>query len=260
MAPNRQELGESLHSLNLSLHFQTTTKYPPLIPAPLTTEEATFAVSCDTIVANLLADAQSTHRHNHVATETRGEDEDYWNMPADEDVDYFSAAHVEAMLVKDADRRESANLASSPEARDAATVSVSYWDWSENDVEEEPAYKRPLIDDILMEECICQILSCDNVAAQESRYHSTKKATPTVSSTPCNSMHASHDYYYFPSDEGNEAMIFREEERLQVLFTANIVKNLIRESQGQTVPMNGAVAVDCRTNSEEADECSYWAW
>jgi len=47
----------------------------------------------------------------------------------------------------------------------------------------------------------------------------TKKAV-----VPFNSMHTSHDYFYFPSDESNEAMIFREEERLQVLFTANIVK------------------------------------
>lgn len=245
MAPNRNDLKSSslhsLQSLDLSEQFKATSKYQALIPPAAYSESK-----------------QSTE----VKSVQDSNDLDYWHMPADEDKDYFSIAHLEKMLVQDVEHL--ANQQSKNEYLDTRNSGAgSYWDWSAAK-SEVPISKSALIETIMKEESIRQMLTCDHIGRQETQYHHSKKAMDEVRPDHCNSMHESDSYFYFPPPQEDKNSIInrilKEEESRQILLTENIVKNLA--SQSNFLPpleeSKEAHVSTCR-NSDNLDH-SYWSW
>jgi len=129
MAPNLPE-STSFHSLDLSQHFDASSKF---LPSKFNTStsfasktngrvedeiEARDVVSCDNIVANLLAQKESNSNFIEdsivrpvLTEESKVAEESYWNNPPvsfDETHskrDYFSSDFLEKMLMKDVKRR-----------------------------------------------------------------------------------------------------------------------------------------------------------
>ncbi len=230
--PNRNDLNTSLHSLksiDLGEHFTTTSKYPPLIPPALSSEEAKVAVSCATIESNLVEAAKSLRGSSPQQNETQ-DTVDYWHMPADQDKDYFSSSHLEKMLVQDAELRSVKKEASTRRRTQGPTV--SYWDWSEPK-EEVPPSKNALVEMILKHESIRQMMTCESIAKHEAQHHQSKSPAPQIKPKHCNSMHDSESYFYYPPYEEEKQTIInriiQEEDQRQVLLTENIVENLVSQ-------------------------------
>ena len=263
MAPNRNDLNSSLHSLkslDLSEQFKTNSKYQLLIPPAVSGEEAKIAVSCATIESNIVQAVKSLQAPITQPSETLEDAESYWHVPAEEDMDYFSLAHLEKMLINDAELRiekqQGASL--SPKAQDSRTV--PYWDWSETPTTEEPISKSAMIEMILKGESIRQMLTCESIGKHESqhRHRRSKETAPQIKPTHCNSMYDSDLYFYFPSyQEDKEAIISRillEEGRRQVLLTDTIVENLVSQSAFEETKEEPV------TRNIDGAQNSYWAW
>jgi hypothetical protein len=261
MAPNRNDLNSSLHSLkslDLSEQFKTNSKYQLLIPPAVSGEEAKIAVSCATIESNIVQAVKSLQAPITQPSETLEDAESYWHVPAEEDMDYFSLAHLEKMLINDADLRiekqQGASL--SPKAQDSRTV--PYWDWSETPTKEEPFSKSAMIEMILKGESIRQMLTCESIGKHETQHRRSKETSPQIKPTHCNSMYDSDSYFYFPSyEEDKEAIISRillEEGRRQVLLTDTIVENLVSQSALEETKEEPV------TRNIDGAQNSYWAW
>lgn len=261
MAPNRNDLNSSLHSLkslDLSEQFKTNSKYQLLIPPAVSGEEAKIAVSCATIESNIVQAVKSLQAPITQPSETLEDAESYWHVPAEEDMDYFSLAHLEKMLINDADLRiekqQGASL--SPKAQDSRTV--PYWDWSETPTTEEPISKSAMIEMILKGESIRQMLTCESIGKHETQHRRSKETSPQIKPTHCNSMYDSDSYFYFPSyQEDKEAIISRillEEGRRQVLLTDTIVENLVSQSALEETKEEPV------TRNIDGAQNSYWAW
>jgi hypothetical protein len=261
MAPNRNDLNSSLHSLkslDLSEQFKTNSKYQLLIPPAVSGEEAKIAVSCATIESNIVQAVKSLQAPITQPSETLEDAESYWHVPAEEDMDYFSLAHLEKMLINDADLRiekqQGASL--SPKAQDSRTV--PYWDWSETPTKEEPFSKSAMIEMILKGESIRQMLTCESIGKHETQHRRSKETSPQIKPTHCNSMYDSDSYFYFPSyEEDKEAIISRillEEGRRQVLLTDTIVENLVSQSAFEETKEEPV------TRNIDGAQNSYWAW
>lgn len=198
MAPNLHE-SASFASLDLSQHFELNSKYQPLVAPRLGRDEATRAVSCDTIVANLIDTAHFNEFNMDTADEIAEEEfhecNDYWYMPASKS-DYFSESHVSEMLVKDANRRN-AKTQFEPPTIDAAVA--DYWDWSTD--EKARAQKQ-----LELRQKLQQLLSIRSISSQEV---SCKHATANVvhaASTRCEEAQcSSDDYFYTPSQNEEKA-------------------------------------------------------
>lgn len=204
MAPNLPE-SASFHSLDLSQHFGLTSKYQPLATQPLGEEEAAVAVSCDTIVANLLTEAdlqecdffQDTtvvRRASNEECKTADELESYWYMPS-EKPDYFSAKQLASMAVKDAHRRNQQS-SQSPQSQELDEAVADYWDWSSR----ERAAAKKLLE---QKERNQQMLSCKNIAAQEAQQ--ARQTATTKTNVIRSSQTASDDYFYQPSHDETKA-------------------------------------------------------
>jgi hypothetical protein len=261
MAPNRNDLNSSLHSLkslDLSEQFKTNSKYQLLVPPAVSGEEAKIAVSCATIESNIVQAVKSLQAPITQPSETLEDAESYWHVPAEEDMDYFSLAHLEKMLINDADLRiekqQGASL--SPKAQDSRTV--PYWDWSETPTKEEPFSKSAMIEMILKGESIRQMLTCESIGKHETQHRRSKETSPQIKPTHCNSMYDSDSYFYFPSyEEDKEAIISRillEEGRRQVLLTDTIVENLVSQSAFEETKEEPV------TRNIDGAQNSYWAW
>jgi hypothetical protein len=268
MAPNRNDLNSSLHSLkslDLSEQFKTNSKYQLLVPPAVSGEEAKIAVSCATIESNIvLVQAVKSLQAPPITitqpSETLEDAESYWHVPAEEDMDYFSLAHLEKMLINDAELRieKQQGDSLSPKAQDSRTV--PYWDWSETPTTEEPISKSAMIEMILKGESIRQMLTCESIGKHESqhRHRRSKETAPQIKPTHCNSMYDSDSYFYFPSyQEDKEAIISRillEEGRRQVLLTDTIVENLVSQSALEETKEEPV------TRNIDGAQNSYWAW
>eukprot|EP00979_Chaetoceros_neogracilis_P012176 scaffold3156_cov268-Chaetoceros_neogracile.AAC.7 len=256
MAPNNS-LCASVHSmsaLDLSAHFSS--KYPPLAPVRLSQEEASLAVSCDSIVSNLLADASplgGIDIDNHALIGNK-KDDDYWNMPCDEEPDYFSADYMETMLTHDAKRRSS-----DTNATIAAAGTEMYWDWSENDTEDDVTHKSSLIAKILEEDLIRQMLTSQSVSNNEVQYHGSKDTTtPTIDRDCSPHDHDSFDYFYTPPHEPSREdvidFIMKFERARQAVMTETIVSNLIQQGAVEESEMKIV------SNNDTSCNTNYWEW
>jgi len=217
MAPNLHE-SASFASLDLSQHFELNSKYQPLVAPRLGRDEATRAVSCDTIVANLIDTAHFNEFNmdmgmgmgmdmdaaNEIAEEEFHQCNDYWYMPAQLDAsksDYFSESHVSEMLLKDANRRN-AKTQFEPPTLDAAVA--DYWDWS---IAEKARAQKHLE----LRQKLQQLLSIQSISSQEvvSCKHAHATATASVvhaASTHCEEAQcSSDDYFYTPSQNEEKA-------------------------------------------------------
>jgi integrase/recombinase XerC len=116
----------------LSEQFKTNSKYQLLIPPAVSGEEAKIAVSCATIESNIvLVQAVKSLQAPITITqpsETLEDAESYWHVPAEEDMDYFSLAHLEKMLINDAELRIEKQQASSTINRNLASIR-KYFKW-----------------------------------------------------------------------------------------------------------------------------------
>ena len=251
MAPNRNDLSSSLHSLkslDLSEHFKTTSKYQLLVPPSVLIPPAAVLIPPATSV-----DSKPEETSKPIHTESSNED--YWNMPADEDIDYFSSAHLEKMMVQDADRRKDEEQKTISRGNQAE----SYWDWTENSVTEAVS-NSAMIEYIMKGESIRQMLTCESITNQETQFHRSKKPVDETRPSHCNSSFESHSYFFFPppQEEKHEVIerILKEEASRQVLLTETIVNNIMsqktryEEESKEEVPIsrNSGVAV------------SYWDW
>ena len=263
MAPNRNDLNSSLHSLkslDLSEQFKTNSKYQLLVPPAVSGEEAKIAVSCATIESNIVQAVKSLQAPITITqpSETLEDAESYWHVPAEEDMDYFSLAHLEKMLINDAELRieKQQGDSLSPKAQDSRTV--PYWDWSETPTTEEPISKSAMIEMILKGESIRQMLTCESIGKHETQHRRSKETSPQIKPTHCNSMYDSDSYFYFPSyQEDKEAIISRillEEGRRQVLLTDTIVENLVSQSAFEETKEEPV------TRNIDGAQNSYWAW
>ena len=264
MAPNRNDLNSSLHSLksldlsDLSEQFKTNSKYQLLVPPAVSGEEAKIAVSCATIESNIVQAVKSLQAPITQPSETLEDAESYWHVPAEEDMDYFSLAHLEKMLINDAELRieKQQGDSLSPKAQDSRTV--PYWDWSETPTTEEPISKSAMIEMILKGESIRQMLTCESIGKHETQHRRSKETSPQIKPTHCNSMYDSDSYFYFPSyQEDKEAIISRillEEGRRQVLLTDTIVENLVSQSALEETKEEPV------TRNIDGAQNSYWAW
>jgi len=214
MAPNLHE-SASFASLDLSQHFELNSKYQPLVAPRLGRDEATRAVSCDTIVANLIDTAHFNEFNmdmdmgmdaaNEIAEEEFHESNDYWYMPAHDasKSDYFSESHVSEMLLKDANRRN-AKTQFEPPTLDAAVA--DYWDWS---IAEKARAQKHLE----LRQKLQQLLSIQSISSQEvnscKHAHATASASASVvhaASTHCEEAQcSSDDYFYTPSQNEEKA-------------------------------------------------------
>jgi excinuclease UvrABC ATPase subunit len=259
MAPNRNDLNSSLHalrSLDLSEHFQTTSKYALLVPQTLSSEEAAIAVSCATIESNIVASSKSL---NSASTISNDDAQGYWDMPADEDKDYFSADYLEKMLTNDAARRQEENETETIAPTTSSTE--SYWDWSEeSSAAEEPQSKSSLVEAIMKSERIRLMLTCENIAKYEQTHQETR-SSPQIKPTHCNSMHDSDSYFYQPPYQEEKEVIIsrilREEEQRQVLLTETILKQLVLQRDARSGEESKEEFID--TASGDAN-VSYWEW
>ena len=259
MAPNRNDLNSSLHSLkslDLSEQFKTNSKYQLLIPPAVSGEEAKIAVSCATIESNIVQAVKSLQAPITQPSETLEDTESYWHVPAEEDMDYFSLAHLEKMLINDAELRieKQQGDSLSPKAQDSRTVPY----WSETPTTEEPISKSAMIEMILKGESIRQMLTCESIGKHETQHRRSKETSPQIKPTHCNSMYDSDSYFYFPSyEEDKEAIISRillEEGRRQVLLTDTIVENLVSQSAFEETKEEPV------TRNIDGAQNSYWAW
>jgi len=256
MPPNNS-LCASVHSmsaLDLSAHFSS--KYPPLAPCPLSQEEACFAVSCDSIVSNLLADA-SPLGGNDVECRALADSQqvdDYWTMPADEAPDYFSANYMETMLTHDAQCRSRDTNAPA-----AIKDTDMYWDWCETNAENEVTQNEALITKILEEDRIRQMLMSQSVADNEVQYHRSKDVTvPTIGRDCSPHDHDSFEYFYSPPHEPSREevidYIMKFERARQAVMTDTIIANLLQQGDGEEFRSK-------IVSNDDASSCSsYWEW
>lgn len=208
MAPNLPQSASllSLQSLDLSQHFGQPSKYQPLSSSTISEEEAAAVVSCEAIVANLLAQADlqdcdffpdaATVRPADQECKSAEELESYWYMPS-EKPEYFSAKHLESMAVKDAHRRSSSQI-QGPQSQDLDEAVANYWDWS---VRERAEVQKSLEH----KERIQRLLSSKNIEEQEVRSQASQVQTTTTTNVIHSSQKASDDYFFQPSQDENKA-------------------------------------------------------
>jgi len=272
MAPNLSESSSfhslsslaSLNGLDLSSHV-ITSKYQPLVPPANGQSQEAIATTVPTVVPNFFFlskdEQENTEQVDQDSIEqvdqsnddhgmTSEEVESYWDVPSDEGAGYFSSAYIEENLTKDAQRRAREET----KTNTATDNSEAYWDWTENTQERT---KRALIETILKEEAIRQMLTGDNIVAQEAAYQKSKKEVKQCTGDNTRADCPSHDYFYFPNrGESKKAMIeriLREEKQRQTLLTENIVKNLVRECEEKEE------RVEVRAGGRSCEE-SYWDW
>lgn len=257
MAPNRNNLDSSLHSLkafDLSEQFVTESKYQTLIPPAGAKQE----VSSAAIEANIIEAGKPFQTAINESNKDLNENESYWHMPAEEDKDYFSSAHLENMLVKDAAHRIEKKQQSFLPSKARTSSGTSYWDWSETVVKEETLSKPAMIELILKEESIRQMMTTESVGNNEVQYHRSKESSAQVKPIHCNSMHDSHSYFYFPPQEEDKdtiiSRILREESQRLVLLTDSVVDNLISQSKLEEEK------VEQIRGTVDQSQQSYWDW
>lgn len=205
--PNRHDVSATLMTLDLSSHSISKLLPPP--PAPeyesLTTntpalksqnafnaQAAAMAVSCDTLVTNLISESTSNTVETSAcpcqSQEKEVVSESYWDMPSTTDCgdienattnddeeevpeeDVLSASDIQRLLVTDAFKR------SRSEARGDTTISApahsrnSYWEWtSEEPITTKEQQRAKVIQEILQDEKIRLILSSENIIRNETQ-------------------------------------------------------------------------------------------
>lgn len=238
MPPNRKEIGSALVSLNFSDHFVTTSKFQPLTAAPISSEqckeptftsskpiqkesndplpsrneevsrilkeeEARQAVSCDNIVANLIANAPQCAQ-SQMTSSSEEQSDSYWDMPADEssETDYFSVGLIERNLVEDAVQRiqnAKQQVITAAHVHDKSHPSQSYWDWESAPVTHQEKSAK-IIATILQDEAIRQLLSIENLSLNEKSAPTVKAFAPEVKN-PYLTHETSQDYWSWTSEE-----------------------------------------------------------
>jgi hypothetical protein len=243
MPPNRKEIGSTLVSFDFSDHFVTSSKYQPFIltggpnvteqckeptstppkgiqdesnePLPsrneelsriLKEEEAHQALSCDNIVANLIADSRYPQCDRKSQMTSDVQSDSYWDMPSDEsnETDYFSVGFIERKLVKVAAQRiqnTEHQVVTAAHVHDKSHPNQYYWGWKSSPVTHREKSTQ-IIATILQDEAIRQLLSIENLSLKEKSAPTIKAFAPEVKNPYLVLTHeASHDYWSWTSEE-----------------------------------------------------------
>jgi len=253
------------------------------MPPQSSEEEHDFSVAqverllVEDAVRRLKEEGQVFEKCSNIKDDSQG-DENYWDWPAEPVPESEkNQSLIDSMIVEATSTsqfatdywywnpEEESTEVTAPHVRDPTHPNHSYWDFP-HESKDPQTLKNNLIENILKEERIRNILSCETIEANELEHRRTKKAKLECRSIP-NSTVTPSNYWDFHSGKQETLAqldeiprqelvkkIFKKEKLSFILSTENIEKNL---------KIDRETLLHKKCNYVEgtlSESTSYWMW